>query len=742
MNDLLQKQTEQINEQIRKSSEIQESNLSVSTNSINESIDKLNKNLFTSINQNTFAIAASSALLQKTFKNGFNSINNTLNLGFNSMNNEIGKMKSDFVHSFEELNRTIDRWGVEINNKLEHIENIVDNPILTKSRELYRLGYNNAIKKFYEEAVGYLEKAINLNKTDYFSYGLLGKIYLFGNSEYGNVTNFSKALNAFEKACKYIIPDTIDNKEICKIAADFYFYYGYTYYLLSFNSEFENKKIDFLSNSIKAFNKSFAFSGEMYESVFYASKALYLKGNEKGALEIIKNIVLLDKYYTIKYLNDDDLKLLEGKIIELINSLRDENYNKLQSICEYLKNNYMFFNCEFSQKASDLITKAMNIDKTIPYIDLIELYDNIKSIYKLITSNNIPYEVVAYNKSCTINESDSIQYKLCNFSKNIYGNNNIIIECTQSSKVTLGFNTPPFLYSKYSYGYKISFLSYGKAVVNVIQTDIDRYSIDKSSAYNTWELKIPQWQIDDNTIFRLSVNPGRTYKSFTYHILILQKSIIKKENLTHYEPTHVEVISRTTEPVINQAIEVARMVEDYYKKICDNPSKYYPFDGGPVYGAVREDQNSLNIDTESYSILDLIKYVNRFSNNETIKNIESNIVTLKNEATEKLKKIYYSETPSGFCYIATCVYHSYDCPQLWTLRRYRDLFLAKSCYGRLFIKVYYFISPKIVLLFGKMKWFNILFKKILDKKVIQLNNQGFDNTPYEDKKTMNSRKSV
>ena len=27
---------------------------------------------------------------------------------------------------------------------------------------------------------------------------------------------------------------------------------------------------------------------------------------------------------------------------------------------------------------------------------------------------------------------------------------------------------------------------------------------------------------------------------------------------------------------------------------------------------------------------------------------------------------------SGGCYVATAVYGSYDCPQVWTLRRYRD----------------------------------------------------------------------
>ena len=56
---------------------------------------------------------------------------------------------------------------------------------------------------------------------------------------------------------------------------------------------------------------------------------------------------------------------------------------------------------------------------------------------------------------------------------------------------------------------------------------------------------------------------------------------------------------------------------------------------------------------------------------------------------------------SGGCYIATAVYGSYDCPQVWVLRRFRDYKLASAWYGRIFIQAYYTISPTIVNLFGK-----------------------------------------
>lgn len=92
-----------------------------------------------------------------------------------------------------------------------------------------------------------------------------------------------------------------------------------------------------------------------------------------------------------------------------------------------------------------------------------------------------------------------------------------------------------------------------------------------------------------------------------------------------------------------------------------------------------------------------------------------------------------TSTSGGGCYVATAVYGSYDCPQVWTLRRYRDYTLAEKWYGRLFIKTYYLISPIIVKCFGQTKWFKNIWKPRLDKLVRKLNAQGVDNTPYNDK---------
>lgn len=89
---------------------------------------------------------------------------------------------------------------------------------------------------------------------------------------------------------------------------------------------------------------------------------------------------------------------------------------------------------------------------------------------------------------------------------------------------------------------------------------------------------------------------------------------------------------------------------------------------------------------------------------------------------------------NGGCYVATAVYGSYDCPEVWTLRRFRDGCLAKHTFGRAFIRTYYAISPTLVKWFGETRWFKRIWRGVLDHMVVTLNRKGVANTSYQDQK--------
>ena len=99
---------------------------------------------------------------------------------------------------------------------------------------------------------------------------------------------------------------------------------------------------------------------------------------------------------------------------------------------------------------------------------------------------------------------------------------------------------------------------------------------------------------------------------------------------------------------------------------------------------------------------------------------------------DKMLKPKKRRKKSG-CYVATCVYGSYDCPEVWTPRRFRDNTLDASCCGRAFIRIYYAVSPVLVKVFGNQAWFRNLWKSVLDGMVNRLNKRGVDSSPYSDK---------
>lgn len=142
--------------------------------------------------------------------------------------------------------------------------------------------------------------------------------------------------------------------------------------------------------------------------------------------------------------------------------------------------------------------------------------------------------------------------------------------------------------------------------------------------------------------------------------------------------------------------------------------------------------------TEKESIIDLNRDVQRLLRRcreepERAKQCAERILEIDPNNAEAKRILGEYQSNSGGCYIATAVYGSYDCPQVWMLRRYRDNTLAERWYGRAFIRTYYAISPTLVKWFGSTKWFRNLWKTKLDRMVERLNQEGIANTPYSDR---------
>jgi len=90
---------------------------------------------------------------------------------------------------------------------------------------------------------------------------------------------------------------------------------------------------------------------------------------------------------------------------------------------------------------------------------------------------------------------------------------------------------------------------------------------------------------------------------------------------------------------------------------------------------------------------------------------------------EKLSEKYEKEMMKGEtgCFIATAVYGSSSSPEVMKLRRFRDEQIQHYFFGRLFIQLYYRVSPIMAeYIKDKDLWKTFLRKKVLDRIVGRL----------------------
>ena len=404
---LSQRQTDEIKQQVQKSANQQMFAtamtgyyLGTEIDSVNQNIVRMSTGIQNSINQNTYTIAASAEILKETFDAGFDAINNKLDMGFAGVTNAIGAMSASMTAGFNAVSAAIDYWGSKICKKLDAIHDIVNNPLLTASRELYRRAAKNSEKKFYEEALEDIKSAIEKNKTDYISWGLMGKLYLFGISEFSNVVDVPQALEAFKNACKYISPD-IDESEVAKkMAAEFYFYLGYANYILSNENRLENKTddvINYLQESVKANERSFRLSDTMLEAAYNQARSLTLLDKKKEALSILEDVIRTDGLYSIRALGDADLKTIESDVVLLIRNLRDEYKSVLKDVINEFSENYECTCGNYSDYIKQLINKGNElISSDCQYLDIRTVFERFTPEFSKIKNSEEPVDIMVY----------------------------------------------------------------------------------------------------------------------------------------------------------------------------------------------------------------------------------------------------------------------------------------------------------------------------------------------------------
>ena len=284
------------------------------TNAIQDMAIGLNS----AIRENTYTLIASQRMLQETIIQGVNAFSNAMGIGFEITNKNLA----------------------EAVIKLDEIHNILNNPLLTQSRELYRRALDNYKRGLYEEALEDGLGAVEKNKTDFISWYLLGHIYLFGAGKFSNVIDVDKAEDAFQNAAKYIDYDLGKSEEANSLGSEIYYYLGYARLIKSNDLLVENKNdesVKKLEEAEKASSESYRLSEKNLVALYEQAKELHFLGRDDEALQIVEKLIRTEKNYAFRAANDKNFESIWDKIDALIIRLRDEIANNIISECNKIR---------------------------------------------------------------------------------------------------------------------------------------------------------------------------------------------------------------------------------------------------------------------------------------------------------------------------------------------------------------------------------------------------------------------
>lgn len=280
------------------------------TNDIKESIEIAEKSIVATQIESTEALG-------RNMNAGFNDLSGKLGVINNSLNavsRQIGEMGVAMNMGFVRLDTTVQKSAIAICERLDCISDTLQNPSLTQAREYYVRALVNYKKGFYEEALEEVKECLKINKVDYISWFLMGKVYLFGLGEFSDVIDLDSAINAFTQAAKYITPDSRQFIEARLLASEILFYLALAiqnkaYNLLHYKNKDGTEKL--LSEAAQRYSQAYTHSEKMLEALYNAARCYISIGNINDALECLKTIIRKDGSYKIKVARDPDFKEIQ-----------------------------------------------------------------------------------------------------------------------------------------------------------------------------------------------------------------------------------------------------------------------------------------------------------------------------------------------------------------------------------------------------------------------------------------------
>ncbi len=294
------------------------------------------------ISRQTQEIIASKEALVKKFGEGFDSVNNTLDRGFGRLEKAIAETKG----SIEDLKASFDynfalildqlqlqnETSLRILEKLESIHSVLENPLLTQARELFRIGCERLIKGLLDKALDAFLKSAEKDETNFMTQLLIGKLYLYGVNDECNVIDLEKAREHLMAAARYARAESKQLPEARKYAGEAYLHAAISMYAQA-NMLLRNGHHDEAKRTIR---QAFQIASEatrvhptLSEGHYHKAKFAALLGDGKHASESLEQAINMDENYCLRVDADPDFYQIRDDVDGLFIQLRDKSRNRL-----------------------------------------------------------------------------------------------------------------------------------------------------------------------------------------------------------------------------------------------------------------------------------------------------------------------------------------------------------------------------------------------------------------------------
>lgn len=282
------------------------------------------------ISSSTKSIIASNEELQRENIAVLRDVSSSVSRGFESISIELDEVSE----GIRDLNATF-RWGFSelltqtshINDSLEELVRLAKTPAQTWAYEQFEIARDADRKALFEEAIEYLDRAINGYggqtgyKLEYRFHFLLGRIRL------GSFRNHSKEIvrqedaeKSFLFAARYAAQDAPNDAARALLAA------GWAAY-----SRGElTKAQDYTQQAI-------SFDIKLAEAQFQLAKILMHVNKPDEALIPLQSSIEIDRNYTIKAATDEDFKPYESQVNSLLEENRKRAKEKTQELLTALE---------------------------------------------------------------------------------------------------------------------------------------------------------------------------------------------------------------------------------------------------------------------------------------------------------------------------------------------------------------------------------------------------------------------